>query len=292
MPPRIETAKQDIVRYFDSLSQHIFDMGEIARILELQRESWRLAQTTRTGKFIEFLAENTQLKIVRFAFPYRPVVKYTWGDVPLYALLLSLRPGAYLTHSTAMYFHGLTDQVPNVINLNVEQAPKRRDASSELSQDSIDLAFERPTRVSQNVADYQGHEIRMLNGLHTGNTGVIEMPGPEGETLRVTNVERTLIDIAVRPEYSGGAREVLRAYKLATHKASIARLVSHLRSINYIYPYHQVIGFYLTEAGSYRKPEIDLLRKFEIDYDFYLTHQMQERNYSSEWRLFYPKGLG
>ena len=76
MPPRIETAKQDIVRYFDSQSQHIFDMGEIARILELQRESWRLAQTTRTGKFIEFLAENTQLKIVRFAFPYRPVVKY------------------------------------------------------------------------------------------------------------------------------------------------------------------------------------------------------------------------
>lgn len=291
MPPRIETAKPDIVRYFDSLSKHIFDMGEIAEILDLQRESWRLAQTTKRGKFIKFLVENTQLKIARFAFSYRPVVKYTWGNVPLYALLLSLRPGAYLTHSTAMYFHGLTDQISNVINLNVEQAPKRHYASSELSQDSIDLAFERPTRVSQNVAEYEGHEIRMLNGLHTGDAGVTEMLGPEGETLRITDVERTLIDIAVRPEYSGGALEVLKAYKLAADKVSIARLVNHLTSVNYIYPYHQAVGFYLTKAGSYRESEIDLLRKFEINHDFYLMHQIQEKDYSSEWRLFYPKDL-
>lgn len=292
MPTRIEVAKPDIVKYFDSLSKRIFETGEIAEILQLQRESWRLAQTTKTRKFIQFLIENAQLKTARFAFPYRPAVRYTWGNVPLYALLLSLRPGAYLAHSTAMYFHRLTDQIPNVINLNVEQTPKRHYPSSELSQDSIDFAFESPTRISQNVTEYERHEIRMLNGLHTGNVGVMEMPGPEGETLRITDVERTLIDIAVRPEYSGGVLEVLEAYKLAVDKVSITRLVNHLRSINYIYPYHQVIGFYLTRAGSYRQSEIDLLRKFEIGYDFYLTHQIQERDYSSEWRLFYPKDLG
>jgi hypothetical protein len=292
MSTRIEIARPDIIKYFDSLSKRIFETSEIGTILELQRESWRLAQATKTGKFINFLTQNTQLKTARFAFPYRPVVKYTWGDVPLYALVLSLWPGAYLTHSTAMYFHGLTDQVLKVINVNVEQTPKRHYGSPELTQDSIDLAFKNPTRVSHNVAEYEGHEIRMLNGLHTGNVGVMEMPGPEGETLRVTDVERTLIDIAVRPEYSGGVLEVLEAYRRAADKVSINRLAGHLRSINYIYPYHQVIGFYLTKAGSYRKSEIDLLGKFEISYDFYLTHQIREQDYSSEWHLFYPKGLG
>jgi predicted transcriptional regulator of viral defense system len=240
---------------------------------------------------MEFMIQNTQLKPARFAFPYRPVVRYTWGDVPLYALLLSLRPGAYLTHSTAMYFHRLTDQAPKVINLNVEQTPKPHYASSELTQDRIDFAFENPTRMSHNVAEYGGYEIRMLNGLHTGNVGVMEMPGPEGEALRITDVERTLIDIAVRPEYSGGVFDVLEAYKRAAEKVSIKKLTGHLKSINYIYPYHQAIGFYLTKAGSYRRSQICLLRKFEISYDFYLAHQIRERDYSSEWRLFYPKGL-
>jgi hypothetical protein len=105
-------------------------------------------------------------------------------------------------------------------------------------------------------------------------------------------VERTLIDIAVRPEYGGGVFEVLEAYRRASDKVSINRLTAHLKSINYIYPYHQVIGFYLTKAGSYRQSQIDLLRRFEISHDFYLMHQIQDKEYSSEWRLSYPKGLG
>ncbi len=118
------------------------------------------------------------------------------------------------------------------------------------------------------------------------------MPGPEGEMLPITDVERTLIDIAVRPEYSGGVFEVLEAYKRATNRVSIERLTGHLKRIDYVYPYHQVIGFYLTKAGSYPKSQIDLLREFAMDYDFYLMHEIQETEYSSEWQLFFPKGFG
>jgi predicted transcriptional regulator of viral defense system len=132
----------------------------------------------------------------------------------------------------------------------------------------------------------------MLNGLHTGNIGVTEMPGPEGETLRITDVERTLIDIAVRPEYAGGVFEVLEAYRRARDTVSINRLVAYLESIDYIYPYHQAIGFYLTKVNSYNESEVALLRRLEIEYDFYLVHQMREKDYSNEWRLFYPKGFG
>lgn len=292
MPTRLQIARPDIITYFDSLPRKVFDRSDIEAILQTQRQFWRLAQTTTIGRFVKFLEKSTQLHTAKFDFSYRPITKYTWGKVPLYTLLLSLKPACYLTHYTAMYFHELTDQVPKVININVEQTPKRRYASSQLDQGRIDLAFRSPTRMSHNTAEYEGHKIRMLNGLHTGNVGVIEMPGPEGEMLRITDIERTLIDIAVRPEYSGGVFEVLEAYKRATDRVSINRLTAHLKSIDYIYPYHQVIGFYLTKAGSYRKSQIDLLRRFEISYDFHLMHQIQEREYSSEWRLFYPKGLG
>src|SRR4030042_4583910 len=201
MPTGPKTA--DIIKYLNSLTRQVFDRSDIETILQEQVNSWHIAETTTTETFISFLEERTQLHIERFDFSYRPIIKYVWGKVPLYTLLLSLRPGCYITHSTAMYFHKLTDQIPQVININVEQAPKPRYGSSELDQEGIDLAFANPTRMSHNTAEYDGHTIRLLNGLHTGNTGVIEMPGPEGEVVRITDVERTLIDIAVRPECRG-----------------------------------------------------------------------------------------
>lgn len=290
MPSRIQIAKPDIIRYFSSLSKRIFDQSEITDILQEQRDFWRLAQTMSRNEFVKFLTKNNQLKVVRLDFPHRAITKYLWGEVPLYELVLSLKPDCYLTHYTAMQYHQLTDQTPKIINVNAEQKEKPR-YSSQLEQGRIDYAFKKPTRLTNNVVEYEGYQIRLLNGLHTGNIGVVELPGPEGEKLRITEIERTLIDIAVRPEYSGGVFEVLQAYRRASDQVSINRLAALLKSINYVYPYHQAIGFYLELAGTYKKSQVDLLRKFEITHDFYLMHQIKEPEYSSQWRLYYPKGL-
>jgi len=64
-----------------------------------------------------------------------------------------------------------------------------------------------------------------------------------------------------------------------------------LLKMNFAYPYHQAIGFYLDRVGGYKKSAVDLLRKFEIKYDFYLAYQMKDMSYSKEWRLFFPKGF-
>lgn len=291
MPTRIQIAKADIVDYFDTLSEKVFDGAEIAGILEENRRFWRLAESMTTRAFIEFLNVRARLKIVRFDFPYRPIIKYTWGEVSLYTVVLSLKPDCYFSHYTAMHLHELTDQVPKIINVNVEQGPKRR-RPVELVQERVDLAFRRPTRLCNNVAEYEGRQVRLLNGQYTGNSGVMNMPGPEGEALRLTDVERTLIDIAVRPEYSGGPFEVLAAYRRAADKVSINRLAALLKKIDFIYPLHQVIGFYLERAGTYKKAQLELLAKFGTKCDFYLMHQIAAPDYSSRWRLYYPKGLG
>ena len=290
MPTRIQIAKPDIVKYFDDLPKKVFDGAEIAAILEQQRQFWRLAESTTTNRFVQFLSTKAQLQVIRFDFPQRPIIRYVWGDVPFYTLILSLKPNCYFSHYTAMHVHELTDQVPKIINVNFEQAPKRH-GSAELTQGRINFAFKKPTRLTNNTADYEGYRIRLLNGLGTGNSGVIEMPGPQGETIRVTEVERTLIDVTVRPEYAGGPFEVLAAFKRAADKVSVNRLGALLRKIDYIYPYHQAIGFYLERAGTYKQSQIEVLRRFEIKYDFYLMHQITDAEYSEKWRLYYPKGL-
>ena len=63
-----------------------------------------------------------------------------------------------------------------------------------------------------------------------------------------------------------------------------------LRKLNYTYPYHQSIGFYLEKAGFGRK-EVDLMRKVPIEFDFFLDYAMRQTEYNSRWRLNIPKGF-
>jgi hypothetical protein len=68
-------------------------------------------------------------------------------------------------------------------------------------------------------------------------------------------------------------------------------MLAMLKKLNYTYPYHQAIGFYLQRAGNYREAQIQLLKKFDFKYDFYLDHGMRNLEYSKEWKLYYPKGF-
>jgi hypothetical protein len=67
-------------------------------------------------------------------------------------------------------------------------------------------------------------------------------------------------------------------------------LAATLQKLSYTYPYHQAIGFYLERAG-YNPAQLDLLRRFPMEFDFYLTHQTKEKEYVKEWRLYVPKGF-
>ncbi|HUV68005.1 MAG TPA: type IV toxin-antitoxin system AbiEi family antitoxin [Sedimentisphaerales bacterium] len=288
--PRIKIAKRDIVKAFQEEGSRIFKEGDIAAILEKNRAFWRMRRGMSAGEFLAFLLEQTNLEKVSFDFPNRKIIRYVWGQVPLHEILMTLQSGCYFSHYTAMYLHGLTEQVPKTIYVNQEQPAKSRSEGA-ITQDRIDMAMRRPVRVSGNVVQHEDYRIYLLNGKNTGNLGVVEMDSPEGGRIRVTDVERTLIDVTVRPVYAGGPFEVLKAYKLARPRVSVNKLAATLKKLDYIYPYHQVIGFYLERAGVYKERSIELLRKFDFKYDFYLTHQIKEKAYSERWRLYFPKGL-
>jgi len=220
---------------------------------------------------------------------HRPETLYVWDDPSPLSIALAAKTGSYLCHYTAVALHELTTQVPSVIYANVEQRPHLADPDS-LTQKAIDLAFRRPQRLTKNTAAFDGHRVVYLNGMNTRQLGVIDRPLPTGETIRLTDLPRTLIDIAVRPMYAGGVGEVLAAYRASIKQLEPGVLVSYLEKLNYVYPYRQAIGFYLERAGASTQ-DIKSMRSPPFEFDFYLAHGMRDTTYVPSWRLHVPSGL-
>lgn len=268
----------------------IYKRVDLSRTIEAFKKEASLSKTITVSDFLDFLISNDHIEKIELKFPFRKETRYIRNNVSIYQVVGLLKEKSYFSHHTAMYFNDLTEQLPKTIYLNVEQTEKPR-SSGNLEQSAIDTAFKRQMRLSTNFTEYEGFKIYMLNGKQTGNLGVIEIKGPNGEDLLVTNFERTLIDIVVRPVYAGGIYEVLNAYKKAEGKISLNKITAYLRKMNYVYPYHQAIGFLLETAGLYDYSSLESLRQFGMDYDFYLTYNIKETDYSKEWKLFYPKGF-
>lgn len=112
-----------------------------------------------------------------------------------------------------------------------------------------------------------------------------------GKKVRVTDIERTLIDSVVRPVYAGGVHTVLTAFERAANEVSINKLSATLTTIGHVYPFHQAIGFYLERSGAYTAKQIALIDRVEKKFDFYLAHQMKQPEYSRRWRIYYPSGM-
>jgi hypothetical protein len=290
-PSRLTIAKNDIFNLFDRSIQHVYSKAQLAGILAQNARTWRLAQRTTTDALVAFLEKQDKLRPIAFKSPNydRETIRYAWGEASAYELALSLQPRGYLSHATAVALHGLTDLVPKTLYLNVEQSPKRAPVGP-MTQRGIAQAFARPQRQSNMTYDYDGWSVVVINGKHTGGLGVEQVHGSSGETLRATNLERTLIDIAVRPAYGGGIFQVLEAYRSARERLSTNRLVATLKKLDYAYPYHQSIGFLMERAG-YSERRFAMLRELGLKYDFYLVHGMQQPAHSSEWRLFFPSGF-
>jgi predicted transcriptional regulator of viral defense system len=289
---RLSIAKKDIFKLFDDAPKRVYSLTELATIVTQNRDFWRLSRKTTTLQFADFLMDQKRMTRVDLQSPKyerQKVTRYAWERPSVYAVALSLKKNAYLSHGTAVFLHGLTDLIPNTIYLNSEQSAKPPPKGA-LTQAAIDRAFSNQQRQSTLSYPYDGRNIIIINGKHTERLGIEKLRGPDGDELEATGLERTLIDIAVRPSYAGGVNNVLDAYKTAKGRVSINRLIPMLQKLEYVYPFHQLIGFYLERAG-YDIARREALRKLGLQFDFYLTYGMKKPSYDSNWRVYYPEGL-
>lgn len=286
-------------KLLDELPRRVLLRKDLGALVHEQREKWGVPGSLSVPKFIEIMSRDSQLRPITLeplrvsggpdSRAYASIPRYAWRAPGPYAIGLSLRTGAYLSHASALFLHGLTDQLPKTIYVNKEQSPKPSPAAP-LTQDAINRAFQNAARVSKYVFAYEDYRYVLLSGKNSGRLEVSQIKDPDGDWLDVTKLERTLIDIAVRPTYAGGVFQVLKAYESARDRISVNTLVATLKKLDYVYPYHQAIGFYMERAG-FNPKHLDKLKALGLSFDFYLANKMAEPRYVSDWRLFVPEGL-
>jgi hypothetical protein len=292
---RLQVIKNQIFQVFEQRPQKVYTFEEVENIYLENKQKWHLPISTTLGKFLNFLQEEEKLVSYRLDFSFQPTTLFFYGLPTYLEIATRIRPQGYLSHFSALWIHDLIDvDFPKIIYVNDEQKPKLK-KDTDLQQGRIDYAFRKPVRSSNNKITIGETAFYLLSGMNTGLLGVIEEEviireeGSRSLKVRVTNIERSLIDSAVRPVYAGGTRTVLEAYRRAANKISTQTLANSLQHIGYVYPYHQAVGFYLERSEAYSSEALDVFRCIPRDYDFYLDYEMQDPSYSKEWRIYYPK---
>ena len=267
-----------------------FRLSQLRELIDFEREAWNAPISMGADDIIAVLVSIGIVELLEIGSVDGLTIKRLYAQRHLnpFQVALALRPNSYLSHSTAAQVHLLTRSQNKVVYVTHEQS-KKPSAQSSLTQEAMDRAFLKPQRITTERYSYEGWELMLLNGKNTGNLGV-GVATSAGEEVEVTRIERTLIDMTVRPDYSGGPYQVLEAYERAADRLALAALLSNLKRLDFIYPYHQSIGFYLEKAG-YPAATYERLRSFEFQYDFYLVHAMTESVYDEVWRLHVPAGM-
>ncbi|GEO05537.1 hypothetical protein AAE02nite_32010 [Adhaeribacter aerolatus] len=283
---RFAIAESGMKSFFKQNPRNVFSREQLNEIFEERRIAWNLPASTTDLRFIEQLQKRGILTKIEILFDgyINKKERYITADAHEFEIATSLINKSYLSHYSAMFLNGLTTQVPKTIYITFEQS-KKTGGNRQLTQEAIDAAFAKPQRRAITEAIYGDFSFLILNGMFTGRAGIHSI-----DNIPVTNLERTLIDITVRPSYAGGIYSVLEAYQNALSSISLNKLVATLDNLDFIYPYHQAVGFYLERAG-YSGKKLEELRSRKQAFKFYLTYEMMEKDFSEDWQLYYPKGM-
>ncbi|MBF0107304.1 MAG: hypothetical protein HQM16_18490, partial [Deltaproteobacteria bacterium] len=203
---------------------------------------------------------------------------------------------SYLSHATAIFYHGLTEQVVRSFYISKERpTPHQKQTTTEISNETLRVEFMKPARRTTNYCQYKGYTYHLVERGYAGRSGVIEMHlefENKNVPVEITNLERTLVDCIISPHYAGGLLEVIKAFKNAKQKLKHQKLYEQYQSISCIYPYWQRIGLVLEKLVGVQMAQHwhDYFGKPKSD--FYIDKEYRGTwDYDQRWQVYYPKGV-
>jgi predicted transcriptional regulator of viral defense system len=176
---------------------------------------------------------------------YEVTVPYAQGGlIQEDEILMEVHPYAALSHRSALVFHGLTDDLPKDITAilpAIGRAGLLPPGTKALDWEALTLAPGRP------VPRILGRPIHWTRVDPARYFGLGEYT-PRGYPVRVTTLERTLLDALQRPDLSGGIEDVLRAWVRARDLLDLDELVADVDRLG-ITLLRQRVGYILEEIG-------------------------------------------
>lgn len=126
----------------------------------------------------------------------------------------SVDPFCYLSHLSAMEFHGLTDRLPRTLLVSTPPLPAWRTCAVEMMKKDlgedyslyVTAGFPRLKRV--HPEKISGEAIEYVASAHMG-----AYKNVHGQTLRVATIGRTFLDMLRKPELCGGMQHVVDVFR-------------------------------------------------------------------------------
>lgn len=176
-------------------------------------------------------------------------------------IMCSLDPFAYLSHLSAMEYHGLTDRFPKTVYMTTPPAADwRKQAQSRMEKDLGDTLDDyrssglprliRPSLTLLGHTPIEFHERSQLGAFRN----VAESP------LRVATLGRVFLDMLREPKLCGGIQHVLDIYRKDARrylKLIVDEIDRHGQPIDKVRA-----GFVITEVCRLTSPIVDGWEKF------------------------------
>lgn len=137
----------------------------------------------------------------------------------------AIDPFCYVSHLSAMEFHGLTDRIPTTLYLSTPPPSEWKEYATQTMERKIGSLFE--DYLNSGLPLLRKHRFERLgktriHWYHSKHLGAYK--NIANRTMRVSTIGRTFLDMLRNPELCGGMNHVLRVFE--EHSESHLRLIT------------------------------------------------------------------
>lgn len=264
-PSSLEKSKKEIANYFEEFDQKVFSERELKDLFMKNLDQWKISKYLKYSNFLEFLLKEELFVCDKIGFASekgRVHTIYSSPGTSVYEKVCGLNEKAYLSYFSASYLYSLTEQIPKDIYVCM---PSQVSKHIDLTQEDIFESMTKDYKKNNNFGKLGDTLVHSIFGIKMDNI-VISVDHPIYGKVRLPLPEKHLIDLAIRPELSGGVEEVIKAYAESRSLVSVNVVRKLIKDFNFSYPYHQIIGFYMDISGKYTEPELKKIEKLGINF--------------------------
>ena len=173
----------------------------------------------------------------------------------------AIDPFTFISHLSAMAYHGLTDRMPQTINLSSPSQKDWKKFATKRMQKDLQAQFQPykernlPLLIRIKLNKIGKKAVQQYSSIHLGAYKSIK-----NKSLRVATIGRTFLDMLQKPNFCGGMYHVINVFK--EHAESYLKLIideldQHGKAIDKVRA-----GFILNEICNISHPEIDKWQQF------------------------------